>query len=138
MELEEVYDFMNKLEVVSMSTVEIDQPRVRIMALIPYKNKYWCCTIASRPKMQQFKANNKFEFCSIIRKNDKIGSIRACGRAKIIEDLEIKKELSKVIPFFNGYWSDYSDSNFGLIRLDIDKIEAQSPYNKQFYTFNIE
>ncbi|MBA7609928.1 hypothetical protein ES703_17128 [subsurface metagenome] len=40
--------------------------------------------------MQQFKANDKFEFCSIIRKDESLGSIRACGKAKIIEDFEVK------------------------------------------------
>ena len=138
MKLEEVYDFIKNLEVVSMATTENDQPRVRIMALIPHNDKFWCCTITSRPKMEQFKANGKFEFCSIIRKNENLGSIRACGRAKIIEDLEVKKELSKVIPFFNGYWEDYTDPKFGLIQLDIEKIEVQSPYDKQFYTFDLK
>ena len=60
------------------------------MALIPHNNNYWWCTIASRPKMQQFKANDKFEFCSIIRKDESLGSICACGKAKIIEDFEVK------------------------------------------------
>lgn len=90
MKLEEVYEFMENLEIVSMATVEENQPHVRIMVLIPYNNNYWCCTIASRPKMQQFKANDKFEFCSIIRKDESLGSIRACGKAKIIEDFEVK------------------------------------------------
>lgn len=40
--------------------------------------------------MQQFKANDKFEFCSIIRKDESLGSICACGKAKIIEDFEVK------------------------------------------------
>ncbi|TKJ23594.1 MAG: hypothetical protein CEE43_02735 [Promethearchaeota archaeon Loki_b32] len=138
MKLEEVYEFMENLEIVSMATVEGNQPHVRIMALITHNNNYWCCTIASRPKMQQFKANDKFEFCSIIRKDESLGSIRACGKAKIIEDFEVKEELSKVIPFFSGYWEDYSDPKFGLILLDIDKIEVQSPYDKKFYTFKIK
>ncbi|MFX1390350.1 MAG: pyridoxamine 5'-phosphate oxidase family protein [Promethearchaeota archaeon] len=137
MKLEETYEFMKKLEVVSMATLDKDQPRVRIMALISHDNKFWCCTITSRPKMEQFKKNSNFEFCSIIKKNDKYGSIRASGNAKIIEDLQIKKKVSKAIPFFKGYWSDYTDPQFSLIRLDISKIKVQSPYDKQFYTFNL-
>jgi len=138
MKIEEVYEFMKNLEVVSMATVEGDQPRARIMALISHNDNYWCCTIASRPKMEQFKENNKFEFCSIIRKNENLGSIRALGKARIIQDFEVKKELSKAIPFFSGYWKDYTDPKFGLIRLDINKIEVQSPYDKKFYTYDIK
>ncbi|MCK4379701.1 MAG: pyridoxamine 5'-phosphate oxidase family protein [Candidatus Lokiarchaeota archaeon] len=137
MKLEEVYEFMNNIEVVSMATVVGDQPRVRIMALISHNDNYWCCTIASRPKMEQFRANDKFEFCSIIKKNENLGSIRALGKAQIIQDFDVKKELSKAIPFFSGYWEDYTDPKFGLIRLDINKIEVQSPYDKKFYTFDI-
>jgi len=137
MKLEEVHEFMKNLEVVSMATLEGDQPRVRIMALISHNDNYWCCTIASRSKMAQFKANEKFEFCSIIRKNESLGSIRAQGRAQIIQDFAVKKELSKVIPFFGGYWKNHKDPKFGLIRLDINKIEVQSPYDKKFYKFDI-
>jgi len=107
------------------------------MALIPHNEIYWCCTITSRPKMNQFKANSKFEFCSIIKKNDNLGSIRASGKVEIIEDLSIKKELSQAIPFFKGYWDDYTDPNFGLIRLDINKINVQSPYDKKYYTYDL-
>jgi uncharacterized pyridoxamine 5'-phosphate oxidase family protein len=128
---------MKKLEVVSLATLDKDQPRVRIMALISHDNKFWCCTITSRPKMKQFKKNSNFEFCSIIKKKGKFGSIRASGNAKIIEDLEIKKDVSKAISFFKGYWSDYADPQFSLIHLDISKIKVHSPYDKQFYTFNL-
>lgn len=128
---------MENLEVVSMATVDEDQPRVRIMALISHDNKFWCCTITTRSKMKQFKKNSKFEFCSIIKKNGILGSIRALGNANIIDDLKIKKDLSEVIPFFSGYWSDYSDPKFSLIQLNISKIEVQSPYDKKFYTFDL-
>lgn len=138
MKLEEVYEMMENLEVVSMATVDKNQPCVRIMALFSHDKKFWCCTIATRPKIAQFKNNNNFEFCSIIKKNNKLGSIRACGNAKIIEDLEVKKEVSKAIPFFNGYWSNCNDPKFGLIQLDIKKIEVQSPYDKQLYIFNLK
>jgi hypothetical protein len=41
--------------------------------------------------MKQFKKNSKFEFCSISKKNEILGLIRALGNANIIEDLKIKK-----------------------------------------------
>ncbi len=128
---------MENLEVVSMATVDEDQPRVRIMALISHDKKFWCCTISTRSKMKQFKKNSKFEFCSIIKKNEILGSIRALGNANIIEDLKIKKEVSEAIPFFSRYWSNYSDPKFGLIQLNISKIEVQSPYDKRFYTYDL-
>jgi len=40
MKLEEVYEFMENLEIVSMAAVEGNQPHVRIMALIPHNNNY--------------------------------------------------------------------------------------------------
>jgi uncharacterized pyridoxamine 5'-phosphate oxidase family protein len=138
MKLAEIFEFMKKIEVVSMATVDLDQPRVRIMALIPHDEKWWCCTIASRPKMKQIRNNNRFEFCSIIRHEKSLGSVRARGKIKIIEDLDIKRDVSKAIPFFNGYWNSYDDPLFGLFRLDIEKLEVQSPYDKQFYSYELK
>jgi uncharacterized pyridoxamine 5'-phosphate oxidase family protein len=42
LKLKEVNKFMENLEVVSMATVDEDQPRVRIKALISHDKKFWC------------------------------------------------------------------------------------------------
>ena len=138
MNINQIFEFLNKIETISLATLERNHPRVRLMALIKYNNKYWCCTKTSRPKIEQIKNNNLFEFCSKIEDGEKFGSIRASGRIKLIEDLEVKKELSGVISFFNAFWKSYDEPNFSLLQLDIEKIEIHNPYDKKFYSYNFE
>lgn len=138
MRIEQIFDFMNRLETISLATIDNDKPRVRLISLISYNNKYWCCTKTSRPKFGQIKSNNSFEFCSIIKTENSFGSIRASGNIKIITNPEIKKELAKVIPFFDGFWKSYDDPEFSLFELDPKQIEIHNPYDKKFYQYNME
>lgn len=128
---------MKALEIVFMASVDNNKPRVRTMALIKHEKKWWCCTKASRQKINQFRKNPKFEFCNIIKHETNIGSIRARGNAIIIDDLDIKRKVSNSIPFFKGYWDSPKDPNFILINLDIEEILVQSPFDKKFYDFAI-
>ena len=138
MKTEQIYNFLKNLETISLATIDNDAPRVRLMALISYNNKYWCCTKTSRPKYKQIKNNNKFEFCSIITTDNSFGSIRASGNIIIINDLNIKKELAKVITFFNGFWKSFDDPEFSLFELDLKQIEIHNPFDKKFYKYNME
>ena len=138
MNLEQTYNYMKAMDVIFMATIENDQPRVRLMALIEHERQWWCCTMASRAKIRQLSKNSKFEFCNTIKNESSIGSIRASGDAEIIEDNKIKTNLSKAIPFFKGYWDSPDDPQFALIRLNIEEIVVQSPFDKKFYEFIIK
>jgi len=74
----------------------------------------------------------------MIKYENNIGSIRARGQIKIVQDLPTKEMLSKAIPFFDGYWQSYTDPEFALLKLSIQKFEVQSPYDKKFYYFNLD
>ncbi len=80
MKVQQIFGFLNKLETVSLATIDNDKPKLRIISIIPYNNKYWCCTKTSRPKFNQIKDNNNFEFCSFIKTENSFGSIRASGK----------------------------------------------------------
>ena len=138
MKLEDVTDFFKTQPLMYLATSENNQPRVRPMALIYYKDQSWCCSIAGRPKIDQIRNNNKFEFAVIAPEREDMSTIRGRGKASIEENLEIKKELADFISWFSGYWDSYEDPNFTLIRLDLEKIEVQVPKERIFYTFNIE
>ena len=138
MNLKQVYKFMKEMDIVFIATIERDQPKVRVMALIEHENQWWCCTMASRAKVEQLRDNPKFEFCNTVKYESNIGSIRAKGHAKIIDDLEIKLNVSKAIPFFKGYWDSHDDPQFVLIRLNVEIIVIQSPFDKKFYEYVVE
>ena len=125
MDKQEAIKHLNSVELAYVATVDNNEPRVRIMSITPHKNQFWCCTITGRDKIDQIKKNNNFEFSFQLSENQ--GSIRARGKADIVEELETKKEISEVIPWFDDYWKDHNDPKFTLFRLNVDRIVVQQP-----------
>ena len=136
--LEEIYEFMRKNELMNFATIEDNQPRVRIMALISHNKEWFATTKTPRPKVSQIQKNENFEFSFLLKQDENLGSLRARGKALITEDLEIKKKLSEEITWFNHYWTSHEDPLFCLIQLNIEKIIAQSPFDKKFYTYDLK
>ena len=136
--LEEIYEFMVKDVLMYFATIEDNQPRVRIMSLIPFNSKWWTTTKTPRSKVNQIQKNENFEFSFSLKQGDNIGSLRARGKALITEDLEIKKKVSEEITWFDTYWTSYKDPLFCLIQLDIEKIIVQSPFDREFYSYYLK
>ena len=137
MKLEDIKDYFNQQPLMYLATTEGNQPRVRPMALIYHKEAYWCCSISGRPKIKQMLENEKIEFAINAQDREEFSTVRGTGKAVLIEDTEIKKELSEAIPWFDGYWKSYDDLEFTLFRLDIERIEVQIPVIREFHVFNL-
>jgi len=136
--IEEIYEFMRKNELMNFATIEDNQPRVRIMALISFNNDWFATTKTPRPKVSQIQKNENFEFSFLLKQGENLGSLRARGKALITKDLEIKKKLSEEITWFNHYWTSYEDPLFCLIKLKIEKLIVQSPSDKKFYSYDLK
>jgi uncharacterized pyridoxamine 5'-phosphate oxidase family protein len=134
MEKQEAINHLNSVNLAYVATIDNNEPRVRIMSITPHKSQYWCCTITGREKIEQIKQNNNFEFSFQLAENQ--GSIRARGKVDIIEELELKKEISEVIPWFDGYWKSHDDPKFTLFRLNVDRIVVQQP-GRIFHKFDL-
>lgn len=137
MKLKDVTDYFKTQPLMYLATLDEGKPRVRPMSLIYHKNQCWCCTIEGRPKIEQIKSDSNMEFALNAHDRDDLGTIRGLGKAFIIDDLDTKKEISEVIPWFSGYWKSYDDPKFILIRLDLEQIEAHVPVVREFFTFNL-
>lgn len=135
LQLEDIKPYLFKSPLVSVATIEDDQPRVRPMSLIAHEEQLWLTSRAYEEKMKQIQANNKIEFCFLVR-DEFNGLIRATGRAIIIEDLKTKEQASKSISFFKNYWESPNDPNFGLMRLEIDQLRILDSSNGKRYTFD--
>ncbi|MCY3414695.1 MAG: hypothetical protein INQ03_23805 [Candidatus Heimdallarchaeota archaeon] len=128
MDLPKVFSLLNQVDLISFATVDGDKPRVRLMALIPYKQDYYCVTIAGREKIRQLEQNNSFEFTTRVKLDEqRYGQIRARGVAFLQNSLMIKEEISSVISWFEQYWSSFDDPNFILFKLKLEKIITQEP-----------
>ncbi|MCG3222199.1 MAG: pyridoxamine 5'-phosphate oxidase family protein [Candidatus Heimdallarchaeota archaeon] len=138
MKLEDIKDYFKQQPLMYLATTEGDQPRVRPMALIYHKEICWCCSISGRPKIKQIIDNNKIEFAINALDKEEFSTIRGSGKAVLVEDLETKKELSEVIPWFSGYWKSYDNPEFTLFRMDIERIEVQIPKRREFHIFDLK
>ena len=131
MNFEDALVELRKEPIMNFATSVEGQPYVRIMALVGYNDQFFCVTYKSRDKTEQIKANPKFAFVVLLEGKGTTGSIRCRGLTEIIEDLEMKKKVSEVIPWYGHYWNSYDDPEFVLIRLHINQLSLFDPSTKE-------
>lgn len=132
MELGEIWKHLSSFPLAHVATIDADHPRVRPMCLIAHNNTLWAATTSMWNKIKQIQENNKIEFTVLYKSEERVGCIRATGRATIIEDLETKKMLSLVIPFFNDYWNSPEDPAYTLLRFDLDVMRVDHTDGKKY------
>ena len=135
MDLQQVYDLLSDGGLISLATVEDDQPRVRVVSLIADGQEYYFVTFRSRDKVAQLIKNDRFEFFYGVKVGESWGSIRASGRAVIVEAGENKNEVLKVIPFFNDRLDPLEEQEYALVRLDIEEFMVQDPEDGEHHRF---
>jgi len=82
MDLQQVYDLLSDGGLISLATVEDDQPRVRVVSLIADDQEYYFVTFRSRDKVAQLTKNDRFEFFYGVKVGESWGSIRASKRRR--------------------------------------------------------
>jgi uncharacterized pyridoxamine 5'-phosphate oxidase family protein len=115
MKFDEIWELFRNYPTVHLATVDNGHPRVRPMTLIVYNEKLWMVTHTEKNKIAEIQKNSNMEFSQVFIKDKMVGCIRATGRAKIIKDKDIKKDISKVIAFFQSYWRSVDDPNYTLL-----------------------
>jgi len=122
MQLSEVWSLFEAGGLVHLSTLDGDQPRVRMMSLTVHGNNLWLATRSGDDKVDQIRKNNNVEFTFTVRGKERTGCLRSTARAVIIEDTSTREEIANAIPWFTGYWESSEDPNYTLIRLDLTRI----------------
>ncbi|MFW9850711.1 MAG: pyridoxamine 5'-phosphate oxidase family protein [Candidatus Thorarchaeota archaeon] len=122
MQLSEVWPLFEAGGLVHLSTLDGDQPRVRMMSLTVHGDNLWLATRSGDDKVDQIRKNDNVEFTFTVRGKGRTGCLRSTARAVIIEDASTRKEIADAIPWFTGYWISSNDSNYTLIRLDLTRI----------------
>ena len=120
-----------------LSTLEGDQPRVRVMTLTECNQNLWVATRTEDDKVGQIRRNSKVEFTLIVRGEERTGCLRVTADAVIVEDQRIRDEVVSVIPWFTGYWKSSQDPDFTLIRLDLKKILFDHHETRSKYTIDL-
>ena len=134
MKAEDVINYLKKQPLMYLANVEGDQPRVRPMALIYHKDTCWFVSIAGRAKINQLEENNNVEFAINPHDDEKLSTIRGSGKAILVEDSEIRRDVANAIPWFDGYWESSEDTRFFLYKIDLEKLTVKIPQVRDIYT----
>lgn len=127
----EIWGHFDEQQYVFLATAEGNQPRVRPVTLIKLQNKLLVATGSRDAKVLQMKSNPKTEFCLLIEKGEKKGTIRAECTAKIIEDLSVKTTVFNKIPFMKEFFKTPSDPSYTLVELNPIGFEYMRPDSHQ-------
>ena len=141
MDLDGALEILGNMQQVNLATIDGDQPRVRMVTLIPYGDRFWITSRKSGEKIDQIRANNRVEINLTVGENiegDKdFGTVRATGRLEIVDDPTIKKELAEQIPFINTIFDSVDDPEYTLMKLDLSRIKVLFPYREEMATFDL-
>jgi uncharacterized pyridoxamine 5'-phosphate oxidase family protein len=110
-----------------LATVEGDQPRVRPVTLMHLQNKLFVTTGSNDAKVKQIKRNPKIEFCLMLEREERKGTIRAECEARIVENKDIKADVYNNISFAKEFWKSPEDLSYTLIRLQPNAFEYMKP-----------
>ena len=137
LELKEIWKYFVNNPLIYLATMDGDYPRVRMMALITHDDKLWLASKSHWHKVEQIRKNPNIEFTVPVRGETEVGCIRVTGQANIVENDKLREELSKVIPWFSGYWNSPDDPNFTLISLTMLSIKYDNPFDRRKYSLEL-
>ena len=138
MDLSEVWPIFEAGGLIHLSTIDGDQPRVRIVSFTVHGQSLWVATRSGDDKVTQIHNNSKVEFTLPVRGKEKIGCLRATAEAIIVDDPTKREEIASLIPWFMGYWKSSDDPNFTLIRLNMIKILFDHHETSSKYTIEVD
>ncbi|MDH5376203.1 MAG: pyridoxamine 5'-phosphate oxidase family protein [Candidatus Bathyarchaeota archaeon] len=114
-----------------LATAEAGQPRVRPVTLIRLHDKLFVATGSSDAKTKQIKQNPRTEFCLLLEKSGRKGTIRTECEAQIVEDKDVKADVYNNVSFAKEFWTSSEDPNYALIELQPTSFEYMKPGSVQ-------
>lgn len=133
-----VMSYLDEERVVYFSTAEENQPRTRMMSLVPYESAHWMITHLSDRKINELSKNPRMEFIVPLQsKQGGIGWIRASGTAEVVSAPEIKTGVSQVINWFNNYFPTPDDPDFALVKVNISHVRHRLPDEEERGEFDL-
>lgn len=129
--LQEIENYFERQSLISLATVEGDQPRVRIVSLIRLDDGFYVITGArggvETAKVRQIRENPRVEFVKQVERDGNIGNIRVEAVASITDDPELKTKLYNEIEWVKGYFSSPNDPSYVVLQIDVRSYEYSVP-----------
>jgi uncharacterized pyridoxamine 5'-phosphate oxidase family protein len=129
--IQEIWKSFSGKPHIFLATIEGDQPRVRPVTLVHLQNKLFVTTGSNDAKVKQIKQNPKAEFCLMLEKEERKGTIRGECEARIVENKDVKAEVYNNISFAKEFWRSSEDPNYTLIWLQPKAFEYMKPGSVQ-------
>jgi uncharacterized pyridoxamine 5'-phosphate oxidase family protein len=133
--INDIESYFKQQSLISLATVEGDQPRVRIVSLIRIDREFYVITGArggaETAKVRQIKENPKIEFVMQVEKDGKIGNIRATAMATILVDPSLKSRLFEEIDWVKSYFPNPEHPDYVLLGINVKSYEYSTPGKPQ-------
>lgn len=88
-----------------------------MVGLVPLNDRFYLAMGSDNAKVDQMKMSPNIEFCLLIEKEGKNGSLRVECRAKIIEDMGLKTSMYNQVEEWWEFYDSPNDPRFTLIEL---------------------
>lgn len=138
--LQEIENYFKRQSLISLATVEGDQPRVRIVSLIRLDDAFYVITGArggaETAKVRQIRENPRVEFVTKVERDGKIGNIRGEAIASVTDDQALKTRLFNEIEWVKDYFSGPDDPSYVLLHIDVKSYEYSVPGRPEVLRIN--
>ena len=119
-----------------LATLEGDRPRVRpMMPHLSDDGKLLLAVLSHSRIIHQIQENPHVEICYIDRK---MCFCRITGKASVSQDLTKKELVWNNIPMLRNYFTSPADTNYVLLEIETEIIEAMTPAQKSPDKFNFK
>ncbi|HPR65049.1 MAG TPA: pyridoxamine 5'-phosphate oxidase family protein [Thermoanaerobaculia bacterium] len=98
-----------------LATLDVDQPRVRPIALRFHMGKLHFCTYTNSDKVSQILANPRVEAAWTF---EDMVHIRVAGKARIVEDPAVKTSFLESFPLFKRYFPSPNVPDYMLVEMN--------------------
>lgn len=132
----EVWKYFEGLPLTHIMTRYADQDKERLMTLIAYDKQLWLACKSNGDNWDQLKENGPVELTIWGEKDT--GFVKAIGYTKSVDDIVIKTNLSKTIPWFDSFWESPTESDFTLLQLELDLVTINNPNNGGSFTLTFQ
>ena len=133
----EAWGWLKPIQPIHLATWDGERPRVRPVSMIFDGERFWVSTGSRDAKAAQVAANPAFEFSLTLQGEGSSGTFRGAGSARIVEDLDEKRRVVEIIPFFKDYWETPEDKSFCLLELQVDQVELMRPHEMKSVKFEV-
>jgi len=125
--LDEILAIFKPTQPIYLATMEDDQPHVRPMTLIYFRQRWFFATGSKDAKTRQLASHPKVEFCLPLADPKGNGYLRGIGITNPITDLPTRKQVADHATFLYDYWNDVDDPDMLLYEIQVRSIAWLKP-----------